>query len=98
MFEFLAKVFVQPRVQEGVVAARRHCHAVSQEEQQVEVGAYVDEIVDHVDQVQGKPTDAEDGDHGDEHPVGAPFLFAIGLFLPGALRARLGPSPLVETP
>lgn len=69
-----------------------------QEEEQVKVRLRVEDVVvvDDIDQIEGEPTDPENGDHRDQHPVGPLLLLLVGLLAARALRARLGLGALVQ--
>jgi len=51
------------------------------------------QIEQHVEHVQGQPTDAEDESDRDEQPVGAPHAFVL---LPSRLLARRARVPVVQ--
>lgn len=99
LLELLAKILVEPGVQERVVARGRHGHRVGHEEaQEVESpvhGGYV-EVVENVDQIQRQPRDTEYGNHRYQHSVGAPLPVAICFFLAHVLTARFGLGSVVQ--
>ena len=75
--EFLPKVLVHPRVEDGVVAGGADRHDVGEKEDEhkiVPVGdGFRKVVVEDVDEIQRKPAAAENDDHRDKHAVGAAF-------------------------
>lgn len=99
LFEFLAKVVVEPGVEERIVAGAAHGDEVRGEEAELVVGPVVGlrvEVIHDVDDVERQPGNAEYRDHGDQHPVGAAFPLAISLLALARLAAGLGARPIIQ--
>lgn len=99
LFKFLAKVVIQPGVEERIVAGAAHGETVRHEEAELVVGPVVGvriEIIDDVDDVEWQPRHAEYSDHGDQHPVGAALPLAIRLLAFARLAAGLGTRPIIQ--
>jgi len=99
LLEFLAKVVVEPGVEERIVAGAAHGDAVRHEETEPVVGPIVGvrvEVVDDVDDVERQPGHTEYGDHGDQHPIGPAFPLAIRFFALAGLAAGFGARAIVQ--
>lgn len=72
LLEFLSEILVQPRVEKRIVHNRRHGKQVTCEEEEVVIFVLVEvhiEVIEDVDEVEGKPAHAEDRHHKHQHLV-----------------------------